>query len=217
MYPVSPTLVGVFFTTEPPGNTFLFAYMSIKIFGNKFEEKIFLPEECYIMYKVIYFQTCQHKQDGMHVNYFSVHFRGGEHSRGPKINTPKRADRSGQSAWRNPYQEPSTTELIISIKIIRVKKSKSGCHMKIARKRTSLAISLYKCTCLEQQHGDWKTTRSDQGDQSSPQDIHAANKGCDLINGLAECCHQKLCSFSSFSMQDRVSVNTSLLQGFCRH
>lgn len=84
--------------------------------------------------------------------------------------------------------------------------------MKVARKRMSLAIRLYKCaclqqqlgdwkttrsdqTCLEQQLGDWKTTKSDQGDQSSPQDIHVANKGCDLINGLAERCHQKPCSF----------------------
>ena len=155
----------------------------------------------------------------MYVNYFSVHFRGGEHSRGPKINTPKWADgSSGQSARRNPYQEPSSAELFISIKITSVKKStNSCCHMKVARKRTRLTISLYKCTCLEQQLGDWKTTRSDQGDQSSPQDIHAANKGCDLINGLAECCHQKPCSFSSFSMQDHISVNTSLLQGFCQH
>ena len=63
VYPESPTLAGGFFTAEPPGKTFLFAYMSVKIFGNKFKEKIFLPEECYIMYKVIYFQTCQYKQD----------------------------------------------------------------------------------------------------------------------------------------------------------
>ena len=50
--------------------------MSIKIFGNKFKEKTFLPEECCIVYKVIYFQTRQYKQDEMYVNYFSVHFRG---------------------------------------------------------------------------------------------------------------------------------------------
>ena len=76
VYPASPKLAAGFLATDPPEKPFLFAYMSIKIFGNKFKEKTFLPEECCIVYKVIYFQTRQYKQDGMYVNYFSVHFRG---------------------------------------------------------------------------------------------------------------------------------------------
>lgn len=101
------------FSAEPVG--LLSTYTSIQIFGNKFKEKTLLPEECYIVYKVIYFQTLPYEQDRMYANSLSVHFRGGEHSRHPKINTLGWADHCGQPAQRGPYQEPSSAELIIGV------------------------------------------------------------------------------------------------------